>query len=216
VRDHKGITVVLGVGDERRRTELHAALDAVVTVVRSEPTVARAMRAVAEHVPDVVVLDEHDGRHATADACWHTLSHNPATRSVVLATADDEAAYETMLNGAFAVLRADTAPNTLVDAVVGASRGESLVLAGIARLLVEDTKYVAAANRDPLAKLVRLTSTEQEVLTRLAGGLSPAEIAALHGVTARLVNLHTGYAVAKVHHHAQRVRVRDELSLADA
>ena len=38
----------------------------------------------------------------------------------------------------------------------------------------------------------------------------------LHGVTARLVNLHTGYAVAKVHHHAQRVRVRDELTLADA
>ena len=100
--------------------------------------------------------------------------------------------------------------------MIGASRGESLVLAGIARLLLEDTKYVTATNRDPLARLVRLTSTEQEVLTRLGGGLSPAEIAALHGVTARLVNLHTGYAVAKVHHHAQRVRVRDELTLADA
>jgi hypothetical protein len=46
--------------------------------------------------------------------------------------------------------------------------------------------------------------------------LSPSEIAALHGVTARLVNLHTGYAVAKVHHHAQRVRARDEFVLSGA
>jgi DNA-binding NarL/FixJ family response regulator len=216
VRDHKGITVVLGVGDEDRRTELHAALDAVVTVVAIEPTTARAMHAITEHVPDVVVFDERHGRQAVADACWQTLSHIPATRSVVLASADDDAAYEALLHGAFAVLRADAVPTTVVDAVIGASRGESLVLAGIARLLLEDTKYVTATNRDPLARLVRLTSTEQEVLTRLGGGLSPAEIAALHGVTARLVNLHTGYAVAKVHHHAQRVRVRDELTLADA
>jgi DNA-binding NarL/FixJ family response regulator len=216
VRDHKSITVVLAVGDERRRAELHAALDAAVTVISSEPSVARAMHAVVEHVPDVVVLDDRGDRQATAEACWRTLSQTPATRSVVLTVADDETAYEALLHGAFAVLRADAAPSSVTDAVIGASRSESLVLAGIARLLLEDTKYAARAGRDPLTKLVRLTSTEQEVLTRLGGGLSPAEIAALHGVTARLVNLHTGYAVAKVHHHAQRVRARDELALTDA
>lgn len=212
MRDHKGITVVLGAADDHRRAELHAALEAVVTVVGSEASIARALQSVAAEVPDVVVLDERENRQAVAAACWRTLSHHPATRIVVLSTTDDEQAYEALLQGAFAVLRGDSAPATVVDAVVGASRGESLVLAGIARLLLEDTKFVATANGDPLTKLVRLTNTEQEVLARLGAGLSSSEIAALHGVTARLVNLHTGYAVAKVHHHAQRVRAREELA----
>ena len=39
-----------------------------------------------------------------------------------------------------------------------------------------------------------------------------ATLLELHDVTARLVNLHMGYAVAKVHHHLQRVRTRDAVS----
>ena len=70
MRDHKGITVVVGVADENRRTELHAALDAVVTVVGSEPSIGHALRRVASDVPDVVVLDERDNRQAVAAAWW--------------------------------------------------------------------------------------------------------------------------------------------------
>ncbi|MCB1005904.1 MAG: hypothetical protein KDB35_17115, partial [Acidimicrobiales bacterium] len=50
------------------------------------------------------------------------------------------------------------------------------------------------------------TATEREVLMGLAAGETPAGIAARHEVTARLVNLHTGYAVAKLQRHAEAAR----------
>jgi DNA-binding CsgD family transcriptional regulator len=80
--------------------------------------------------------------------------------------------------------------------------------------LLHDVQRSRDAVVDPIVRRVRLTDTEQEVLARLAEGRTPLEIAALHDVTARLVSLHTGYAVAKVHHHLQRVRTRDALTSA--
>ena len=59
--DHKGITVVLGLGDESTRSRLRSALDAVVDVVGDEPSVERALQAVDLHVPDVVVFDGGEG-----------------------------------------------------------------------------------------------------------------------------------------------------------
>ena len=120
MRDHKSISVILGIGDEHRRAELHAALDAAVTVIGVEASIGRAMATVADLIPDVVVLDESSGRAATAEACWHTLTCTPATRSVVLTAADDEMAYEALLHGAFSVLRADAIPSLVTDAVIGA------------------------------------------------------------------------------------------------
>lgn len=58
----------------------------------------------------------------------------------------------------------------------------------------------------PVRAGVPLSATEREVLLALAAGESPADIAQRHEVTARLVNLHTGYAVAKLQRHAERAR----------
>ncbi|HEX7094564.1 MAG TPA: LuxR C-terminal-related transcriptional regulator, partial [Acidimicrobiales bacterium] len=67
----------------------------------------------------------------------------------------------------------------------------------------------ASAHNDPFVHHPRLTPTEHEVLTRLAEGCTPADIAAMHDVSTRLVNLHTGYAVAKLHVQRQRLHARE-------
>jgi NarL family two-component system response regulator LiaR len=210
VADRADITVVLAVHGDRR-AELAAALASSAIVVADEPDLAAAFGVAVDLVPDVVLLDELDDRAETGRACLATMLRTPAARLVVLVSGDDEDAYETLLQGAFSTVQATAPVDEVVAAVRAAARGESVIVAGSARRLLEDAQR-AAQSIDLVLPALSLTDTEQEVLRRRAEGLSPAEIAALHDVTARLVNLHTGYAVAKVHHHVQRVRTRDAVS----
>ena len=46
-----------------------------------------------------------------------------------------------------------------------------------------------------------LTATAREVLDRIGRGSDPEPIAATHAVTPHLVNLHAGFAVAKLHRY---------------
>jgi DNA-binding NarL/FixJ family response regulator len=205
------ISVVLGVPSEPRRTALVGALAPVATTVAAEATVDRALDAVIDLVPDVVVLDDRGDRVHTGEACLRSVLRTPATRALLLVEADDELAYESVLQGAFSVLMADAPETSVVDAVRAAARGESILVPGCARRLLADARRIAATT-DPFAPTMRLTETEQEVLRRVSDGDTPSQIAADHDVTPRLVNLHTGYAVAKLHHHVQRVRTRAALS----
>jgi hypothetical protein len=52
------------------------------------------------------------------------------------------------------------------------------------------------------------------VLARLAAGETVKAVARAHDVIPRLVNLHTGYAVTKVHHHVHRLRTREAVLAA--
>jgi DNA-binding NarL/FixJ family response regulator len=209
------ISVVVGDGagdvPAGRRDTVADALRAVGVTVATAHGHAAAVAAASDLVPDVLVLVDGGSavdRAALGRACSELTVHTPATRLVVLAAVDDELAYETLLHGAFSVLApAPSAASVLADAVRGTARGESTLSPGCARRLVEDADRAAAAS-DPFAPTMRLTETEREVLSRLAAGEPVAAIAARHDVTARLVNLHTGYAVAKVHHHVHRARTR--------
>jgi DNA-binding NarL/FixJ family response regulator len=211
VGERSEITVVLAVGGSRR-SELSAALAATTLVLADDPVRDEALLTASDLVPDVVLLDEEDGRQGTGPACLESMLRMPATRLVALVVADDELAYETLLQGAFATVLATAPTDEVVATVRSAARGESTVVVGSAERLLTDARRVTRAGADPYLPSLRLTDTEQEVLARRAEGHTPAEIAAMHDVTARLVNLHMGYAVAKVHHHLQRVRTRDAVS----
>jgi DNA-binding NarL/FixJ family response regulator len=211
VGERTDITVVLAVAGPRH-AELADALGAVTLLLADEPDRATAFASVAELVPDVVVLDEGEDRVDAGRVCLDSMLRTPATRIVALVATDDEVAYETLLQGAFSTLEADAPAGEIVAAVRAAARGESTIVAGSAARLLTDARRVARPDADPYLPRLRLTDTEQEVLARRGEGHTPAQIAAMHDVTARLVNLHMGYAVAKVHHHLQRVRARDSVS----
>jgi DNA-binding NarL/FixJ family response regulator len=203
------ISVLVVISDEATRARLRAELEARCEVVADAESFDTARARAIELVPDVVLVDDRLGRDALGEFCFGVLVDTPATHVVALVENDDDVAYETLLQGAFSLVPRESEPGAVVDSVIGAARGESVLTAGSARRLLEDLQKVAAAPGEIFARTLRLTRTEEAVLARLAQGATPAEVAELHDVTARLVNLHTGYATAKVHHHAQRVRIRD-------
>ena len=141
-----------------------------------------------------VRIEEPDARAVTR----RIREWAPATRILTMVPGDDEDTYTVVVAGATAVVASDTAPDELARAVIGAARGESVLPPRVARRLVHDIDAWAQRSADPLHPPPTLTATEREVLNRLADGDTPATIADDHAVTPHLVNLHTGYAVAKL------------------
>ena len=67
--------------------------------------------------------------------------------------------------------------------------------------LLHDLDAWAQRSADPLYPPPTLTATEREVLARIGEGVEPEAIAETHAVTTHLVNLHAGFAVAKLHRY---------------
>ena len=185
-----------------------------VTVVGTTADADEAVGLVLAHVPDVVVLDGALGYDQARDVCRRTQAASPASRVTVIAPRDDEHAYATLVAGAVAVIvttdPAALEPRSLGRALAGIARGESLLTCRTAARLLHDVDAWSARSADPLHPAPTLPATEREVLGRLAAGHRPADIAADHDVTARLVNIHTGYAVAKLQRYvvgAERLAV---------
>lgn len=109
---------------------------------------------------------------------------------------DDHDGYRALAAGALSCLPAgDRTPEVGIRA---ASRGEAVLSGGQAREMLDDFDRIAP-RLDEVEHAPSLTPTEREVLERLAKGERPSDIAVEYEVTDRLVNLHAGYAVGKVH-----------------
>ena len=190
--------------DRSTQGALSAALQSA-TDIRMVGTAAssQAMNAlVIERVPDVAVVDLRL-TDALAGCC--SLVHDaPAAALIVVAPDGDPEAFEALSYGATSCLPVEQAAGELADTVRASARGEAILPPIIAGRLLQ--ALAAVPGESGLMGTQALTSTEQEVLTRLAGGDAPAIIATRYQVTARLVNLHAGYAVAKLQRHIERTK----------
>ena len=78
---------------------------------------------------------------------------------------------------------------------------------------MHDIDAWARRGADPIHPPPTLTATEREVLDRISDGTDPSEIARIHAVTTHLVNLHAGFAVAKLHRYvlgSERIAAQDQ------
>jgi NarL family two-component system response regulator LiaR len=145
-------------------------------VVAEAATGAEAVRLVAEHAPDVVLMDlvmpDTDGVEATR----RVRSASPRTQVIVLTSFHDDAhIFPAIKAGAISYLLKDIAPRELADAVRQAARGESVLHPRVATRLVRDLR----AERERSVNLfAELSDREFEVLQLIADGRSNAEIAA--------------------------------------
>ena len=176
-----------------------------------------AMAAI-ELVPDVLIAHDALGRDGFPELARRLNDEVPVTRIVALTDHDDDLTYEMVRNGVFAVVSTRASTAEILSATRSAGRRESVISAGVARQLLDEmarNENMAAhpANRPP-----SLTLTEREVLTLIARDKQADVIAEMYDVTARLVNLHTGYAVAKLQQHLaqQRKLVSSGRSRADS
>jgi DNA-binding NarL/FixJ family response regulator len=171
---------------------------------------AQAVQLVAEHAPDVVLMDLHmpgmDGIQATEQI---TREH-PATRVVVLTTYADDASIQGALRaGALGYLTKDADRVQIARAVQAAAGGRKLI-AAIGSGTAPSAAAVSPAPIDaPLSPApVGLTAREVDVLRLIAAGKSNLEIAKDLFVSEATVKTHINHVFAKTgaRDRAQAVR----------
>jgi len=171
-----------------------------------------AIALVVAELPDVLLLDGLIENPDARAVSRRLREWAPATRVLSVNPLDDEAAYTTVVAGAAGSVLADADPTEVAAAIVGVARGETALQRRMASRLIHDIDSWAQRAADPLNPPPTLTATEREVLAGLSEGRSSAAIAEAHAVTARLVNLHAGFAVAKLHRYvlgAARIAATD-------
>jgi DNA-binding NarL/FixJ family response regulator len=127
-----------------------------------------ALTAVAEHAPDVVLMDLRMPRMDGVAATGRISAAHPAVRVLVLTTYDTDADIVRAVEaGATGYLLKDTPLPQLADAVRAAARGETVLAPPVAARLV--SRLRAPAVEAP-------TPRELEVLAGVARGLTNADI----------------------------------------
>lgn len=184
------------------RAGLRALLDSEdgIEVVAEAGDGAEAVRAVAEHRPDVVLMDIRmpgmDGLEATK--AISADSRYDAVRIVILTTFDlDEYVFEGLRSGASGFLVKDTEPADLLRAVRAVAAGDALLSPRATRRLVEE--YASRAKpADQAPSLDQLTGREREVMAQVAAGLSNDQIAAALYISPTTAKTHVSRAMIKL------------------
>jgi DNA-binding NarL/FixJ family response regulator len=172
-----------------------------IRVVGEAANGAEALDRSAELAPDVVLMDLHmpvlDGVGATR----RLRVEQPGVRVLALTTFDDdEDVFSALRAGAVGYLLKDVPSDRLVEGILAAARGESVLQPSVAAKVVarfaqlpEDGVGVA---RQPL--VVPLSDRELEVLRLLADGGSNREIAGALFLAEGTVKNHVTNVLAKL------------------
>jgi DNA-binding NarL/FixJ family response regulator len=202
------------------RTVLDAADD--ITVVAEGASGADALRLVAQHHPDVLVLDVNlpdpsaalqpfdgaqdkprsgpgSGQALNGVEVTRRLRAQGATTAILILTAydDSQTVFGLLEAGAAGYVLKDEALETLVRAVRTAAQGQSWLSPAVARQVV-GRAVGQAASQPPKLPPLRLTPREIEVLQLLAQGLDNAAIAQRLVLTKRTVQNHVSNIYGKL------------------
>jgi two-component system, NarL family, response regulator LiaR len=165
-----------------------------IEVVADAADGRQALDAVAEHEPDVVLMDlvlpEVDG----VEAIRRIVSERPGIRVIALTSfLDDDKLFPAVRAGAAGYLLKDIEPAELVKAIRTVHAGEGLVHPAVAARLMEE---VAAAG-DP-GTPDSLTPREREVVGLIARGRSNKRIALELGISEKTVKTHVSSILGKL------------------
>ena len=162
---------------------------------------ARAVAAVREHRPDVVLMDirmaEMDG--ITATAALRRLDAAPQV--IVLTTFQaDQQVMSALRAGASGFLVKDTPPAEIIRAVRLVASGDAVISPSVTRTLLSHFGNTEASERHRLAaeRLATLTDREQEVAAAIGSGASNAEVAASLFMSEATVKAHVSRLFTKL------------------
>jgi DNA-binding NarL/FixJ family response regulator len=175
-----------------------------IEVVGEADDGVRAVSAVREHHPDVVLMDirmtEMDG--ITATAALRRLDQPPQV--IVLTTFHaDEQVLSALRAGASGFLVKDTPPGEIINAVRLVASGDAIISPAVTRSLLDHfgaSEASEASERRRLAtrRLATLTDREREVAAAVGAGASNAEVAASLFMSEATVKAHVSRLLTKL------------------
>jgi DNA-binding NarL/FixJ family response regulator len=181
------------------RAGLETLLDeeADIEVVGDATNGEEAISAVAELIPDVVLMDIRmpvlDGLEATR----RIAKLKSEARIVILTTFDlDEYVFQALRAGASGFLLKDAPADEIVRAVRVAASGDALLAPSITRRLIE--RFSGQTPRAVASQLRWLTEREREVLLLMARGLNNNEIATRLFLGETTVKTHVAHVLDKL------------------
>lgn len=144
---------------------------------------SEAAALVAEHRPDVLLMDIRmpgkDGLTATEEL----MAQEDAPRVVILTTFDsDDSVLRALAAGAVGFLLKDTPPDRMLEAIKQVAAGEhTLSPSVVSQVIAAATRHRGDPRReDARADLAALNAREKEVAIAIGRGLTNAEISARH------------------------------------
>jgi DNA-binding NarL/FixJ family response regulator len=194
------IRILLADDHELVRAGLSALLKNIsgVEVVAEATNGREALRLVAEHHPDIVLMDimmpEMNGLEATA----HAVGTFPRTRILILSmNAGQEFVLESLQAGAAGYLLKDISPAELEQAIRAVARGETYISPAIAKHVVD----ACLKNSAPINSLARLTPRQREVLLLIAEGNTTKTIAKKLALSVKTIETYRAELMQKLAIH---------------
>ncbi|MEU9483531.1 response regulator transcription factor [Streptomyces decoyicus] len=194
---------VLLVDDEALvRTGLRMILEPVegIDVVAEASDGSEALSAVANHRPDVVLMDVRMAGMDGLTALKELRRSVDGPKVIMLTTFDlDDYVHTALRNGASGFLLKDTSPRELAHAVRTVAEGSAMLTPKVTKRLIDafaglETEGAAEARR----RLSVLTEREGEVVRAVARGRSNAEIGHELAMGEGTVKAHVSRALAKL------------------
>jgi DNA-binding NarL/FixJ family response regulator len=168
-------------------------------VVGSAANGEEALTLVAEHRPDVVLMDLRMPRVDGVEATRRIKAEYPAVQIVVLTTySDDESVFAALQAGARGYLTKDAGADEIARAIAAVRGGDAQLDPSVQRRLVDALATGAQPSRRRRGDLPDgLTQREAEVLTLIAAGRSNGEIARELFISEATVKTHINNLFAK-------------------
>jgi two-component system nitrate/nitrite response regulator NarL len=191
VDDHtlfrRGLTALLA-GDPR------------IEVVGDAADAGAALKRAKDLAPDVVLLDNHLPGVSGVDALPALREAVPGARIMMLTVSEDAQDLASALRGgACGYLLKTMEGDALIDAVLRAVRGESVVAEAMTDKLVSAYREAASGTADaPASKIALLSPREQEILRGIARGASNKEIGRDLGIAETTVKIHVQHVLRKL------------------
>ena len=166
-----------------------------IEVVADAADGKRALAAVAEHDPDVVLMDlvmpEIDG----VEAIRRIAADHPRTRVIALTSfLDDDKVFPAVRAGASGYLLKDVQPQELVKAIRAVDAGEVLLHPAVTAKLMEDVVDGGGRGGTP----ADLTPRERQVAELIARGGQNKRIALELGISEKTVKSHVSSILRKL------------------